>query len=173
MNGSEAISIGIYKASTANLLEVVDRVKAEMEELGKTPQAEGIAVRYFRDSSVDVRQGLGQLRNAGIVGGLLAITFIFIFLRRFRTTLLVAISIPLSVVLTFVIMYFSRQAGLSEITINIVSLMGLMLALGMLVDNSIVVIESIFRHHQDLGEDAKPRRSTGLVKWPCPSSLPP
>ena len=155
LNGSEAISIGIYKASTANLLEVVDRVKAEMEELGKTPQAEGIAVRYFRDSSVDVRQGLGQLRNAGIVGGLLAITFIFIFLRRFRTTLLVAISIPLSVVLTFVIMYFSRQAGLSEITINIVSLMGLMLALGMLVDNSIVVIESIFRHHQDLGEDAK------------------
>ncbi len=155
LNGAEAMTVSIYKASTANLLAVVDRVKAEMEELAKTPRAAGVEVRYFRDSSVDVRQGLGQLRNAGILGGLFAIAFLFIFLRRYRTTLLVAIAIPLSVVLTFVIMYFSREAGVSEITINIISLMGLMLALGMLVDNSIVVIESIFRHHQDLGEDAK------------------
>jgi len=168
LNGAEAISVSIYKASTANLLEVVDRVKAEMDELARSPQAAGIEVRYFRDSSVDVRQGLGQLRNAGILGGLFAIAFLFIFLRRYRTTLLVAIAIPLSVVLTFVIMYFSRQAGFSDITINIISLMGLMLALGMLVDNSIVVIESIFRHHEDLGEDAKTSAIQGTSEVAMP-----
>ncbi len=172
LNDGEALTVRVYKASTANLLEVVDRVKAEVEEIKTMPRAAGLSVRYYRDSSVDVRKGLGQLRNAGILGGALAITFIFVFLRRLRTTLLVAISIPLSVVLTFVIMYFMRQLELSEITINIISLMGLMLALGMLVDNSIVVIESIFRHHEELGEDSRTAalRGTSEVAMPIMAS---
>jgi HAE1 family hydrophobic/amphiphilic exporter-1 len=172
LNDGEALTVRVYKASTANLLEVVDRVKDEIEEIQEMPRAAGLSVRYYRDASVDVRKGLGQLRNAGLLGGALAITFLFIFLRRFRTTLLVAISIPLSVVLTFVIMYFSRQLEVTEITINIISLMGLMLALGMLVDNSIVVIESIFRHHEDLGEDARTAalRGTSEVAMPIMAS---
>ena len=172
LNGNEALTIGIYKASTANLLAVVDRVKAELEELETHPQAAGLTIRYLMDSSTDVRNGLGQLRNAGIAGGVFAIGFLFLFLRRIRTTVLVAIAIPISIVLTFVIMYFLRQAGMSDITINIVSLMGLMLAVGMLVDNSIVVIESIFRHHEELGEDAKTAalRGTSEVALPIITS---
>ena len=154
LNGTESLTVSINKASTANLLAVVDRVKEELEAIAALPEAEGMKYRTFSDASVDVRVGLGQLRDAGLVGGALAILAVFLFLRRFRTTALVAVAIPISVIATFVLLYFLRQAGVLDITINVVSLAGLMLALGMLVDNSIVVIESIFRHRNELKEDS-------------------
>ena len=110
LNGSEAISLSVNKASDANLLEVVGRVKAELQAIQQTPEGEGLEFRHFHDTSVDVRQGLTELGRSGLIGGGLAIVFMFLFLRKFRTTLL---------------------------------------------DNSIVVIESIFRHRQDLGASAK------------------
>lgn len=155
LNGSEAISLSVNKASDANLLEVVNRVKAELEAIQQTPEGEGLEFRHFHDTSVDVRQGLTELGRSGLIGGGLAVVFMFLFLRKFRTTLLVALAVPLSLVMTFVMMYLGRQAGLTEITLNVMSLMGLMLAIGMLLDNSIVVIESIFRHRQELGADAR------------------
>ena len=168
LNGREALTVEIFKASTANLLAVADRVKAELAAVEGLPEARGLEVRVYRDSSVDVRQGLGQLRNAGLVGGSLAVAFLFLFLRKLRTTLLIALAIPISVVLTFVILYLMRQSGLSTITLNIMSLMGLMLALGMLVDNSVVVIESIYRHVQDLGEDARTAALLGTSEVAMP-----
>lgn len=172
LNGTEAVTMSVYKASDANLLEVADRTKAELAAIKAMPDAEGLETRIYRDQSVDVRKGLGQLRNAGIVGGVLAVVFLYFFLRKFRTTLLVALAIPICVVFTFAIMYLMRQAGMSNITLNIMSLMGLMLALGMLVDNSVVVIESIFRHVQDLGEDARTAalRGTSAVAMPIIAS---
>jgi HAE1 family hydrophobic/amphiphilic exporter-1 len=155
LNGVEAVTVNVNKTSSANLLAVVERVKAELDELSKLPEAEGSAIRIYQDASIDVRKGIGQLRNAGLVGGLLAVLAVFFFLRRYRTTLLVAIAMPISVVATFVLIYFLRQGGALEITLNVVSLAGLMLALGMLVDNAIVVIESIFRHRNELGENAR------------------
>ena len=160
LNGVEALTVSVNKNSSANVLEVADRVKAEMEavvaEPGVRPAgAEGLTFRVFQDASRDVRQGLGQLRDAGLLGGFLAIVSMYLFLQRFRTTALVAVAIPLSIVAAFVLIYFLRQAGGSELTLNVVSLAGLMLALGMLVDNSVVVIESIFRHKNELGEDSK------------------
>ena len=155
LNGSEAISLSVNKASDANLLEVVGRVKAELQAIQQTPEGAGLEFRHFHDTSVDVRQGLTELGRSGLIGGGLAIVFMFLFLRKFRTTLLVALAVPLSLVMTFVMMYLGRQAGVTEITLNVMSLMGLMLAIGMLLDNSIVVIESIFRHRQDLGASAK------------------
>lgn len=154
LNGAEALTVSVNKISTSNLLTVVDLVKAELEVVQSLPEAEGLTYRIYRDASLDVRKGLTQLRNAGLIGGLLAIGAVFLFLRRVRTTMLVAIAIPISVVATFVLMYLLRQAGVLDITLNVVSLAGLMLALGMLVDNSIVVIESIFRHRNELGEDS-------------------
>lgn len=172
LNGREALTVEVFKASTANLLAVADRVKTELAAVEAMPEAEGLETRVYRDSSLDVRQGLGQLRNAGLVGGALAVTFLFLFLRKLRTTLLIALAIPLSVVLTFAILYLLRQSGLSTITLNIMSLMGLMLALGMLVDSSVVVIESIYRHVQDLGEDARTAtlRGTSEVAMPIIAS---
>lgn len=172
LNGQSALSLSINKASTANLLEVVDVVKDELAVIGALPEAEGFTYRIYRDASIDVRKGLGQLEQAGLIGVLLAIGAVFFFLRRFRTTALVALAIPISVVFTFVIMYFLRQLGMSDITLNVISLTGLMLALGMLVDNSIVVIESIFRHRNDLGEDARTAtlRGTSEVAMPIIAS---
>ena len=155
LNGVEAISLSINKQSDANLLGVVNRVKEELEAIQQTPEGAGLSARHFHDTSVDVKQGLSELGRSGLIGGGLAIVFMFLFLRKFRTTLLVALAVPLSLVMTFVMMYLGRQAGVTEITLNVMSLMGLMLAIGMLLDNSIVVIESIFRHRQELGADAK------------------
>ncbi len=154
LNGVESLTVAVNKASTANLLEVVERVKAELEAISAEPASAGVSYRIFQDASLDVRKGLGQLRNAGLLGGLLAVLAVFVFLRRYRTTLLIALAMPISVVATFVFIYFLRQAGALDITLNVVSLAGLMLALGMLVDNSIVVIESIFRHRYELGESS-------------------
>ncbi|MDH3744222.1 MAG: efflux RND transporter permease subunit [Acidobacteriota bacterium] len=168
LNGVEAVTVSVNKASTANLLAVVDRVKSELDEIQKLPEAEGSAVRIYSDASLDVRKGLGQLRDAGLVGGLLAVLAVFVFLRRFRTTLLIAVAIPISIVATFVLLYFLRQAGVFEITLNVVSLAGLMLSLGMLVDNSIVVIESIFRHRNELGEDSKTAALAGTSEVALP-----
>ncbi len=172
LNGREALTLEVFKVSTANLLAVADRVKAELAAIKTMPEAEGLQTRVFRDSSVDVRQGLGQLRTAGLVGGAMAVTFLLFFLRKLRTTLLVALAVPISVVFTFAMLYLMRQSGLSTVTLNIMSLMGLMLALGMLVDNSVVVIESIYRHVQDLGESAKVAalRGTSEVAMPIIAS---
>ncbi|MGB5341805.1 MAG: efflux RND transporter permease subunit [Thermoanaerobaculia bacterium] len=155
LNGREAVTVFINKTSSANVLAVVDRAKEELEAISRLPEAAGLEYHIFNDASVDVRKGLGQLGNAGLIGGLLAIGSMYLFLRRFRTTALVALAIPISVIATFVLMYLMRQAGVSDITLNVVSLAGLMLALGMLVDNSVVVIESIFRHRNELGEDSR------------------
>jgi HAE1 family hydrophobic/amphiphilic exporter-1 len=155
LNGSEALQVQVYKASAANLLAVTDLVRAELELVRARPDAEGLNLTVYHDDSKDVRAGLAELRNTGLLGGGLAILFMFMFLRRFRTTALVAIAIPVSLVMTFVIMYLIRQSGFADLTLNIISLMGLMLSVGMLVDSSIVVIESVFRHHEALGEDAR------------------
>ncbi|UCF68940.1 MAG: efflux RND transporter permease subunit, partial [Acidobacteriota bacterium] len=168
LNGVEALTVEVNKASNSNLLDVVDRVKSELAELEGLPEAAGVAMRVYADASRDVRRGLGQLRDAGLVGGLLAILATYLFLRRFRTTGLVALAIPLSVVATFVLMYFMRVAGVVDITLNVISLAGLMVALGMLVDNSVVVIESIFRHRNDLDEDA----STASLRGASEVALP-
>ncbi len=168
LNGSEALGIRIYKASNANLLAMADRVHAELTAIRSLPEAEGLDINIYRDDSDDVRSGLAALRNTGLLGGALAIFFMFLFLRRVRTTLLVAIAIPISLVVTFAIMYLSRQAGWTDLTLNIMTLMGLMLAVGMLVDNSIVVIESVFRHHHELGEDGRTATLNGASEVVMP-----
>jgi len=168
LNGTEALTVTVYKSSTANLLAMIDGAKAELEAIQDLPEAEDLQVNVFRDDSDDVRHGLGELRNTGLLGGALAILFMYLFLRRLRSTLLVAIAIPVSIVMTFVFMYLSRQAGWTDLTLNIMSLMGLMLSIGMLVDNSIVVIESIFRHHEELGADARSAALAGASEVALP-----
>lgn len=168
LNGTSALTARINKASTANLLEVVDAVKAELAEIQALPEAEGLEVRIYHDASIDVREGIDQLRQAGLVGAILAVLAVYFFLRRFRTTLLIAVAIPISIVFTFVILFLLRQAGVLDTTLNVISLTGLMLALGMLVDNSVVVIESIFRHKNEKGEDAKTAALVGTSEVALP-----
>ena len=139
-----------------------------MAAIQSTPEGADLRVRHFHDASIDVTQGLTELSKAGLVGGGLAIVFVFIFLRKLRTTVLIGIAVPISVVVTFVIIYLLRQAGATAMTLNVMSLMGLMLAVGMLLDNSIVVIESVFRHRQELGADAKTAALRGASEVAMP-----
>ena len=168
LNGEQSVGMAINKASNANLLAVVEGVKKELAAIQRLPEAQGLTVQIPWDSSNDVKKGLSELYKSGAIGGLLAVVFMLFFLKRFRMTLLIALAIPLSLVLTFVIMYFYRLAKLGDISINIMSLMGLMLSVGMLVDNSIVVIEAIVRRRQTLGEDAKTATLRGASEVAMP-----
>jgi len=138
-----AIGVAISKSTGANLVEVTDRVIAEVEEIGKLPQMSGINMFMLDNQGDAVRDSLSDLLRAGLFGGLLAIIVLYLFLRQVSTTLIVIASIPFSLLITLGAMYF---AGMS---LNILSMMGLMLAVGMLVDNAVVVTESVFRHRNE------------------------
>jgi len=93
---------------------------------------------------------------AGLLGGGLATLMLFVFLRKVRSTLIIGMAIPISIIATFLLMYILRLAPFnSEVTINLVSLSGLMFAVGMLVDPAVVVLENIFRHKQEEGLNAR------------------
>ena len=138
-----AIGLAISKATGANMVDVTDRVIAEVEKIGKLPAMKGINIFSLDNQGESVRESLGDLLSAGAFGGLLAVFVLYLFLRQVTTTLIVTASVPFSLMITLGAMYF---AGL---TLNILSMMGLMLAVGMLVDNAVVVTESIFRHRTD------------------------
>jgi HAE1 family hydrophobic/amphiphilic exporter-1 len=135
-----AIGVSVNKTTGSNLVDVTDRVLAEVEEVGRLPQMSGITIFPLDNAGDSVRKSLSDLLNAGLLGGLLAIVVLYLFLRQVSTTLIVISSVPFSLLITLGALYF---AGLS---LNILSMMGLMLAIGMLVDNAVVVTESIFRH---------------------------
>lgn len=138
-----AIGVAINKATGSNLVEVSDRVMAEVEKIGKLPQMSGIHIFALDNQGDSVRESLSDLLKAGGLGGLLAIIVLYLFLRQVTTTLIVVASVPFSLMITLGALYF---AGLS---LNILSMMGLMLAVGMLVDNAVVITESIFRHRSE------------------------
>lgn len=140
LDGKYAIAIQVSKTTGANLVEVTDAVIAEVERVGELPQMQGINIFPMDNQGEAVRESLSDLLNAGLVGGLLAIVVLYLFLRQMSTTLIVTASVPFSLLITLGALYF---AGLS---LNILSMMGLMLAVGMLVDNAVVVTENIFRH---------------------------
>ena len=135
-----AIGVAISKSTGANMVEVTDRVIAEVEKIGALPEMQGINIFALDNQGDSVRESISDLLNAGALGGLLAILVLYLFLRQVTTTLIVTASVPFSLMITLGALYF---AGL---TLNILSMMGLMLAVGMLVDNAVVITESIFRH---------------------------
>ena len=135
-----AIGVAVSKSTGANMVDVTDRVMAEVEEIGKLPQMQGIAIFALDNMGESVRDSLNDLLNAGAVGALLALIVLYLFLRQFTTTLVVTASVPFSLLITLGALYFF------DLSLNMLTMMGLMLAIGMLVDNAVVVTESIFRH---------------------------
>ncbi len=149
-----AIGVAINKTTGSNLVDVTDRVIAEVEKISELPQMRGINIFSLDNQGDSVRESLSDLLTAGLLGGLLAIIVLYLFLRQVTTTLIVTASVPFSLMITLGALYF---AGL---TLNILSMMGLMLAVGMLVDNAVVITESIFRHRSET--DDEPRKATLL-----------
>ena len=134
-----AIGVAISKSTGSNMVDVTDRVMAEVEKISRLPQTQGINIFDLDNQGDSVRESLSDLLTAGMVGALLALLVLYMFLRQVTTTLIVTASVPFSLTITLGVLYF---AGLS---LNMLTMMGLMLAVGMLVDNAVVVTESIFR----------------------------
>ncbi|RPI15227.1 MAG: efflux RND transporter permease subunit [Lysobacterales bacterium] len=157
VDGREAIELAVYKEGDANTVLLAEGVKERVAELGKSlPSAATIRTVYDQSTFIDA--AISEVKDAALIGGLLAILVLYAFLRDVRTTLISGIAIPVSVLGTFVLMYAF------DVTLNIMSLGGIALAVGMLVDNAVVVLESIVRkqeHGMERREAA--RRGTAEV----------
>lgn len=146
INGLPSISFNLQKESGSNTVLVANRVYQELEKIKELlPHEVEITVAY--DSSDFIKKAISQVVNVGLTGALLAVIVLFLFLRSLKSTLIISVAIPISIISTFILLYFSN------LTLNMMTMGGLALGVGMLVDNAIVVLENIFRHHQ-LGEEA-------------------
>ncbi len=141
INGNPSINLSIQKQSTANTVEVAKAVHKTLDEISK--DMKDLDITVITDSAKFIESSIGNVASSAIIGGILAILILFIFLRNIRSTLIISISIPVSIISVFSLMYFGG------VTLNIVSLGGLSLGVGMLVDNSIVVLENIYRFRQN------------------------
>ncbi len=194
-DGGESVQIDIFKEADANMVALSKAVRARLgefdvdsyeEELregpadkdekqsrkgppGRGSPAEGLKAQLYKnegvlidivaDRSIFIESSINEVRNTAILGGLLAIAVLFLFLRNFKSTAIIAVSIPISLMVTF------APLNLLGVTLNIMSLGGLALGIGMLVDSSIVVLESIFRCREE-GDDVVTAavRGTGEVR---------
>ncbi|MBU1121709.1 MAG: efflux RND transporter permease subunit [Candidatus Omnitrophota bacterium] len=147
-NGVENISISIKRQSGANVIDVCERVKEEVYRMNKNPSLD-VKLDIAYDESVYVANSIKGVRNAAIGGGVLAFLVLLVFLRNLKISLIIATAIPISIMGVFILM-FSRN-----ISLNMISLGGLALGVGMLVDNSIVVLENIFRRQQERSKQDK------------------
>jgi len=151
LNREQAIALDVFKESTANTVRTVEAVqKVIKEEIASDPLLKGVSLFVWEDQAREIRGGIEGLTSAGLLGGLLAVLVLYGFLRRLDSTLIVSAAIPISILSTLAVMYFSGG------NLNVLSMMGLMLGVGMLVDNAIVVLESIDRRHR---EQADTRRA--------------
>ncbi len=142
--GTPCIAINVQKQVGSNVLEIMNELNAEIDSLNKGILADkGLKLIPSYDSSTYIRSALGLVQQNILLGGLLAIGVLFFFLRAAAPTVIIAVAIPVSAIGTFLAMYLLGR------NINVVSLAGLSFAIGMLVDNSIVVLENIYRHAQE------------------------
>ncbi|MFO8089890.1 MAG: efflux RND transporter permease subunit [Desulfatiglandaceae bacterium] len=139
--GAESIVIIIRREGGANVLEVVERVRAEVERLNREVlPGKNLMIKWSHDESPYILKAIDIVRNNVFIGGILAIAVLLLFLRSVRSTLVTAIAIPVSAMGAFIFLWLLNR------NLNVVSLAGISFAVGMLVDNSIVVLENIDRH---------------------------
>jgi len=144
LNGKEVVQISVMKQSDANTVNVASKIDKEIEKI-KTEYPDLDLVIVFNQADF-INLAIDNLIRTATMGGILAIIILLVFLRSFKTTLVIALSIPTSIITTFVILFFT------DITLNMMTIGALALAIGMLVDNSIVVLENIYRN-RSLGMD--------------------
>jgi HAE1 family hydrophobic/amphiphilic exporter-1 len=138
-----AIGLQITRDSTGNIDRISREVRAALLELAKMPQLEGVRFEVFSDQGRDVRDAIEHLMDAGLWGGLFAALVIYLFLRAPRMTVILTLAIPLSLLCTIIVLFFMGWS------LNLATMMGLLLAVGMVVDNAIVIVENIYRHRQE------------------------
>jgi HAE1 family hydrophobic/amphiphilic exporter-1 len=149
INGRPSIGLYIQKESDANTVFVASRVRAELNRIMRDYDG-GLNYNIFWDESDYVVKALRNLGENIVVGALLAVIVLLVFLKNIRTTLIIGTAIPVGIISAFILLFFG------DISLNMMSLGGLALSVGMLVDNGIVVLENIFRHREEgaLADDA-------------------
>ncbi len=145
INGEPAVAVDITKQTKANAVAVVDAVRAAVEGL-KAEMPAGTELQIVRDTSVFIRDSVTDVQTSLLLGGLLTIIIVFCFLNSWRSTVITGLTLPISVISSFIVMYFLNM------TMNSLTLMALSLAIGLLIDDAIVVRENIVRH-LERGED--------------------
>jgi len=153
LNGTYAVGVDIFKQSGANLVDISEKVLFEINDIGTLAEMQGINLFVMNDMGEDVKSSLKELINSGLIGALMAFIVLFLFLRNIASTLIVALSVPFCLLITIGALYFFGYS------LNILTLMGLILAIGMLVDNSVVVTENIFKKRQEIDNPEQATRS--------------
>jgi len=142
LDGNPAIGLDIFKERSANLVDVSRAALAEVEAIRAQDSMRDVQIKVIDNQGKAVTSSLLELAEAGAVGLILSVTVLFFFLRHWPSTLMVTLAIPICFTITLGFMYF---AG---VTLNILTMMGLLLAVGMLVDNAVVVVESIYQERE-------------------------
>lgn len=142
INGQPGLMISIQKESGANTVLVARNIRKELASVKKDLGELFIYDMVF-DQADYIEESIGNVASTGLIGALLAVLILWLFLRNIRSTMIIGIAIPVSIIVTFALIYFRNM------TLNMISLGGLALGAGMLVDNSIVVLENIYRYRQE------------------------
>jgi len=145
VDGEPAVAIEITKQTKANTVSVVDAVTKTVEDLQAELPA-GTKIQVVRDTSGFIRESVADVQSSLMLGGLLTVVIVFVFLNSWRSTVITGLTLPISVISSFIVMYFLGM------TLNTLTLMALSLAIGLLIDDAIVVRENIVRH-LERGED--------------------
>ena len=162
-NGRRCIALEIFKEARFNTTQASDYIRSQLESLQMS--LPGYELHIIQDQAGFIKSAIREVEQTGLIGIFLAVLILFIFLRRIGVTAVISIAIPISIIATFNLMYFNK------LTLNIMTLGGLALGAGMLVDNAIVVVENIFRHLEEgLGLKEAAVRGTGEVGGAITSS---
>ena len=145
--GNENISVSVQKQAQVNTLQVVNRLKKAIKIIEEEVPSD-IKVHVVSDQSKFIRDSINGVRDTAVQGGILVFLVLFLFLRNVKTSVIVTFSMPISIIAVFVCMFFF------DISLNMMSLGGLVLGIGMLVDSAIVVLENITRHREEFAKGA-------------------
>ena len=146
-NGMPTVGLGMVKIANANTVEIIKEVERRLDEDIRPNLPPGMKLEISTNDSIFINQMVASLKEHLFTGTLLAALIVFIFLRSMRSTLIIAIAIPVSLLGAIAVMYFSGY------TFNSMTLLGLLLLIGVVVDDAIVVLENIFRHREHLDKD--------------------
>jgi hydrophobe/amphiphile efflux-1 (HAE1) family protein len=159
LDGVPAVRISVRKQPNANTVSVAGDVEAQLNRLAGIGFVPGDIVFETINNQADfIRKSVASVRNAALIGAILAMFVVFVFLGSLRKTFVIGMAIPVAILATFAMM------GAGNLTLNIMTLGGLALGVGLLIDNSIVMLENIFRHKEEGGEDAREAAHTGAAE---------
>ncbi|MDR2481172.1 MAG: efflux RND transporter permease subunit [Spirochaetaceae bacterium] len=159
-NGQKSIGIQVQKQSGKNSVQVVDTLRRRISQIQESIPAD-IKITETYSSTDQIKSTLNAVTSSALSGVILAMIVLFLFLRSIKPTLIIGVSIPISIIITIMLMYFAK------LTLNLMTLAGLFLGVGMLVDNSIVILENIY-HYREKGAKLRPAAMLGLQEMILP-----